>query len=380
LAICYNIQGRIAALPRLWSRRFAKAGLDLGGTMIRISALVSLCAATIAALTAGASAQDSVAAFYKGKTVSIIAGSSAGGGVDIYARLVGRHLQKHIPGNPSVIVQNMPGAGSLGAARNLYAVAPKDGTQIATVLSGSLFDPLMAGQSLAQFDPTRFGYLGNANQDSIVCVVRRDAPVQSYEQVFEKELVIGGTGPGSSLVDYPVVEKNLLGVKLNLIAGYKGSNEISLAIQQKELQGICGLLWSSAKVQYPDVLKPDGYVKVLVQEDATANPAIAQLGAPLITKFAKSPEIKKVLEVYFEQGAISRPFMAPPGIPPERLAALRKAFMDTINDPELRADAARQKSDVAPQTGEEVDAQVKRIYATPAEQMDILRKAATPPK
>ena len=327
-----------------------------------------------------AQAQDSVAAFYKGKTVSIIAGSSAGGGVDIYARLVGRHLQKHIPGNPSIVVQNMPGAGSLGAARNLYSVAAKDGTQIATVLSGSLFDPLMAGQSLDAFDPTKFGFIGNANQDSIVCVVRRDAPVQDYAQVLEKELIIGGTGPGSSLVDYPVVEKNLLGVKLNLIAGYKGSNEISLAIQQKELQGICGLLWSSAKVQYPDVLKPDGYVKVLVQEDAAANPVIAKLGAPLITKFAPNPEIKKVLEVYFEQGAISRPFMAPPGVPAERLAALRKAFMETLADPELIADAQKQGSDVAPQTGEQVEAQVKRIYATPAAQMDILRKAAVPPK
>ncbi len=340
-----------------------------------------LAALGLAALTTQSlQAQEAVANFYKGKNVTVIAGSSAGGGVDIYARLIARHLQKHIPGNPNIIVQNMPGAGSLGAARNLYTVAPKDGTSIGVVLSGSLFDPLMAGQSLDQFDPTKFSFIGNANQDSIVCVVRRDAPIQDYGQVFEKELIIGGTGPGSSLVDYPIVEKNLLGVKLNLIAGYKGSNEISLAIQQKELHGICGLLWSSAKVQYPDILKPDGFVKVLVQEDAIANPVIAKLGAPLITSFAKDPQVKKVLDVYFEQGALSRPFIAPPGIPADRLAALRKAFMETLSDPELREDAERQKSDVVPQTGEEVEAAVKRIYAAPAEQMDILRKAATPPK
>lgn len=340
-------------------------------------ALAALCATTFAP---PALAQDQVAAFYKGKTVIVVAGSSAGGGVDIYARLVARHLSKHIPGNPTVVVQNMPGAGSLGAARNLYTVAPKDGTQIGTVLSGALFDPLMSGHGLEQYDPTKFNYIGNANQDSIVCVVRRDAPVQDYRQVFEKELLIGGTGPGSSLVDYPVVEKNLLGVKLKLIAGYKGSNEISLAIQQKELQGICGLLWSSAKVQYPDVLKSDGYVRVLVQEDAKANPEIAKLGAPLITSFAKDPAIKSVLDVYYQQGALSRPFMAPPGVPAERVAALRQAFMDTLNDPELRADATKQRSDVAPQTGEEVEAAVRKIYATPAAQMDVLRKAAAPPK
>jgi tripartite-type tricarboxylate transporter receptor subunit TctC len=340
-------------------------------------ALAALCATTIAC---PALAQDQVAAFYKGKTVVMVAGSSAGGGVDIYARLVARHLPKHIPGNPTVVVQNMPGAGSLGAARNLYTVAPKDGTQIGTVLSGALFDPLMSGQSLAQFDPTKFNYIGNANQDSIVCVVRRDAPVQNYSQVFDQELLIGGTGPGSSLVDYPVVEKNLMGVKLKLIAGYKGSNEISLAIQQKELQGICGLLWSSAKVQYPDILKPDGYVKVLVQEDAKANPTIAKLGAPLITSFAKDPAVKSVLDVYYQQGALSRPFMAPPGVPAERVAALRKAFMETLQDPELLADAAKQQSDVAPQSGEEVEAAVRAIYAAPADQMEVLRKAAAPPK
>jgi tripartite-type tricarboxylate transporter receptor subunit TctC len=337
-------------------------------------------AACFVAATFPALAQDSIANFYKGKTLIVVAGSSAGGGVDVYARLVARHLSKHIPGNPTVVVQNMPGAGSLGAARSLYTVAPKDGTQIATVLSGALFDPLMSGESLAQYDPTKFNFIGNANQDSIVCVTRRDAPVQDYKQAFDTELLIGGTGPGSSLVDYPVVEKNLLGVNLKLIAGYKGSNEISLAIQQKELQGTCGLLWSSAKVQYPDVLKPDGYVRVLVQEDAKANPAIAQLGAPLITSFAKDPNVKAILDVYYQQGALSRPFMAPPGVPPERVAALRKAFLETMNDPELKADAAKQQSDVAPQSGEEVEAAIRQIYATPAAQMDVLRKAAMPPK
>lgn len=321
--------------------------------------------------------QDSVAGFYNGKTVTIAAGSSAGGGVDLYARLVARHLAKHMPGSPSVIVQNVPGAGSLAAARSLYSVAAKDGTQLGTVLSGALFDPLMSGESLAAYDPTKFGYVGNANVDSAVCIVRRDAPVQAYAEVFEKELVIGGTGPGSSLVDYPVFERNLLGVKLNLVAGYKGSNEISLAIAQGELQGVCGLLWSSAKMQYPDILQANGSVRVLVEEDARANPQIAALGAPLVTTFAKTPVSRRALEVYLGQGAISRPFMAPPGIPAERLAALRKAFAETMQDAAFRADAATSLLDVDDRSGEQTEEAVQQIYATPADLMQILRNAAS---
>ncbi|MDB5507865.1 MAG: Tripartite-type tricarboxylate transporter, receptor component TctC [Hyphomicrobiales bacterium] len=323
-----------------------------------------------------ATAQETAAAFFKGKTVTIVAGSSAGGGVDVYARLIGRHLGKHIPGNPTVIIQNMPGAGSLTAARHLYTVVPKDGTQIGVVLSTALFDPLMTGQDLQAYDPRKFLYLGNANADTSVCVVRRDAPVSSYAELSEKELVVGGTGPGSALVDYPVMERHLLGSKLRLIAGYKGSNEVSLAIQRNEVQGVCGLLWSSARQQYPDVLKPDGSVKVLVQEDTRPLPEIAKLGAPLIMEFAKTPEQKSALDVFLTQGSISRPFMLPPGVPADRAEALRRAFDATLEDPELRAEAAKQGSDVNAVSGAEVQALVEKVYATPRDLIAKLRSAA----
>ena len=341
-------------------------------------ALVALALAALAALAAPALAQDPIARFYRGKTLTIIAGSSAGGGVDVYARLVARHLAKHVPGNPAVIVQNSPGAGSLSAARSLYATAPKDGSQIGIVLAGALFEPLMLGEDTKSFDPTRFNYLGDANVDTTVCLVRRDAPVRRFAEIFDKELVVGGTGPGSSLVDYPIVERNLLGAKIKLIAGYKGSNEISLAMQQNEVQGVCGLLWSSAKQQYPDILKPDGWVRVLVQEDTQASPEVARLEVPLIVDFARSPEQRRALEVYLAQGAISRPFLAPPGVPPERVAALRAAFMATLADADLAADAARQRSDVHPNSGAAVQAIVARLYATPPDLMKVIRKAAEP--
>jgi tripartite-type tricarboxylate transporter receptor subunit TctC len=338
---------------------------------------LALCFAVAAAVgIAPAAGQDQVADFYKGRTLTIIAGSSAGGGVDVYARLVGRHLAKHVPGNPTVIVQNMPGAGSLSAARNLYTIAPKDGSHIGVVLSTALFDPLMKGEDLKAFDPRKFIFLGNANADTAVCVVRRDAPVKSYGDLFDMELVVGGTGPGSSLVDYPLVERNLLGAKIKLVAGYKGSSEVSLALQRNEVQGVCGLLWSSAKQQYPDIFRDDGLVKVLVQEDVRSSPDVQKLGVPLVTDFAKTPEQKRALEAYLVQGAISRPFMLPPGVPPERVETLRKAFVDTIRDPDLQAEAARQKLDTNLNTGEEVQALVEKIYSTAPDLIAVLRKAA----
>jgi tripartite-type tricarboxylate transporter receptor subunit TctC len=321
-------------------------------------------------------AQDE-AAFFKGKTVTVIAGSGSGGGVDLYARLIGRHLSKHLPGNPSVIVQNMPGAGSLAAAHHLYTVAPKDGTSIAVVPAPALFDPLMAGEDLSKYDPRKFNYLINANADTLVCVVRKDAPVQSYRELFDKELVVGGTGPGSALWYYPTMEKYVLGVKFKVIAGYKGSNELSLALQRKEIQGVCGIFWSSARQQYPGLMKPDGDFRVIVQHDARSIPALKAAGVPLSTEFARTAQQKEALEAFLLQGSISRPFILPPGVAPQRVAAMRKALEETLKDPELMAEAAKSGMDIESQTGADVQALVEKIYATSPEILAYLRKGAS---
>jgi tripartite-type tricarboxylate transporter receptor subunit TctC len=274
----------------------------------------------------------------------------------------------------------MPGAGSLAAARHMYALAPKDGTAMAVVLSTALFDPLMSGADLSSYDPRKFVFLGNANADTSVCVTRKDANVQSYADLFEKELVVGGTGPGSALVDYPVMEKHILGVKLKLIAGYKGSGEVSLAIQRNEVQGVCGLLWSSVKQQYPDVMKPESLVKVLVQQDTKSLPALKAAGVPLIMDFAKSDRQKQAMEIFLQQGSISRPFFLPPGAPADRVAVMRKAFMDVVNDSELRAEAEKASLDVMPQTGDDVQALVAKLYAAPPELIADLRKGVSTPQ
>jgi tripartite-type tricarboxylate transporter receptor subunit TctC len=235
----------------------------------------------------------------------------------------------------------------------------------------------MSGQDLAAYDPRKFIFLGNANVDTSVCVTRKDAAVKSYADLFDKELVVGGTGPGSALVDYPVMEKHILGVKIRLIAGYKGSNEVSLAIQRNEVQGICGLLWSSAKQQFPDMMKPDSAVRILVQQDTKSLPALKEAGVPLIMDFAKTDQQRQAMEIFLQQGSISRPFFLPPGVANDRAAALRQAFMDTVADPELKAEAAKANLDVEPQSGAEVQALVEKLYAAPPDLIAYLRKGAS---
>lgn len=337
-----------------------------------------LMAAVCFVASSGASAQDG-AGFFRGKTMTIVAGSAAGGGVDVYARLLGRHFHKHIPGTPTVVVQNMPGAGSLAAARHVYSAAPKDGTAMGVVLSTALFDPLMSGQDLSAYDPRKFIFLGNANADTSVCITRKDAPVQSYADLFDKELVVGGTGPGSALVDYPEMERHILGVKLKLIAGYKGSAEVSLAIQRNEVQGVCGLLWSSAKQQYPDAMKPDGPYKVLVQQDTKSLPLLQQAGVPLSYSFAKTDQQRQAMDVFLQQGSISRPFFLPPGVAPDRVAILRKAFEDVLKDPELQAEATKSGLDTLAQGGDEVQKLIERLYAASPDVIAFLRKGVAKP-
>lgn len=332
----------------------------------------------LSALATQAQAQTDAAAFFRGKNVTIVAGSAAGGGVDLYARLIGRHLQKHIPGNPNVIIQNMPGAGSLAAAHHLYTVAPKDGTSIAAVPAPALFDPLMAGDDLSKYDPRKFNYLGNANVDTLVCVVRKDAPVQSYQELFDKELVVGGSGPGSALWYYPTMEKYVLGVKFKMIAGYKGSNELSLALQRNEIQGVCGIFWSSARQQYPGLMTPNADFRVIAQHDTRPIPALKAAGVPVTVDFAKTEQQKLALSAFLAQGSISRPFILPPDVAADRVAVLRKSFDAVMKDPELVAEAQKSGFDIDSESGEDVQRQVDKIYGTPKEILEYLRKGATP--
>ena len=342
---------------------------------MRLGAATSAVLMLVSALgSQRASAQDAVAQFYKDKTVTIIIGSTAAGGVDVYGRLIARHIGRHIPGNPKVVPQNLPGAGSIAAASHIYSAAPKDGTQIGTVLAGAIVDPLLT-DGARRYDPTRLNFIGNANTETAVCVVRADAPARSFADTFQTELIVGGTGPGSALTVNPVFLRNIFAARLKLVAGYPGSREISLAVEKGELHGVCGLNWTSARQQYRDLLTGGGPFRVILQEDVKAMPELARLGVPLVTSFARTDEDRQVLDVYYGQGPINRPFIAPPDVPADHIAALRRAFMAAIADPELQAEARRSNLDVLATPGVEVQALVARLYNTRSPVIARLKQA-----
>jgi tripartite-type tricarboxylate transporter receptor subunit TctC len=335
-------------------------------------------AATLALVAGRASAQDAAAQFYKGRHITVIVGSSAGGGYDIYARLVARHMPKHIPGNPAIVVTNMAGAGSNAAAAHIFNVAPRDGTVIGALQNSavldSLLDALLGGSRRLRHDATKFVHLGSATIDHYVCIARADAPVKTFKDLLTQELLIGASQPGTSTRDFPAMLNNLTGAKIRLVSGYPGTREITLAIEKDEVKGLCGFSWSSLKAQRPDWLK-SGFIRVLVQEHESGHPDINKMGVPLAVDFATTPENRRVMELVYSSETFGRPYMMAPGVPPERVAALRKAFMATMRDEDLLAEAQRIGVVIDPISGEELQALAVKIFATPTALVERAKQA-----
>jgi tripartite-type tricarboxylate transporter receptor subunit TctC len=319
-----------------------------------------------------ACAADAVAQFYSGKQINLYVGSSAGGGYDTYARLIARRFGHYVPGNPSIVVQNMPGAGSNKLATFMYAVAPKDGTAIGAIFSGAILQPLIGDP--VKHDPSKFVYLGNANTEVFLCMARSDAPVKSFKETLSKELIIGASNKGGSTRDFPAMLDNVLGAKLKIVTGYAGSSEILLALERNEVQGVCGLGWSSIaphRARYLD----SGLAKVIVQLATKGHPVLNKMGVPLAIDFAKTDEERKVMELVFSQLDFGRPYVLPPNTPADRVAALRKAFMQTMHDPEVAAEAKKMKLDIDATSGEQVQAEVAKAFAMPKAVVARARKA-----
>jgi tripartite-type tricarboxylate transporter receptor subunit TctC len=333
-----------------------------------------LALAGIIGLTGQGQAQDSLAQFYKGRNVSIIIGSSPGGGYDLYGRLISRFINRHIPGNPTIVVQNMPGAASNIAASHIYNVAPKDGTVIGALFMGAVVDPLFGDVKRQTHDMSKFNYIGNANSDAYVCLVRTDAPVKTMADAFEKELVMGASAEGASTRDFPALLRNLLGAKFKIVAGYPGTREINLALEKGEVQGACGETWSSVAATYPTWFK-ENMVKPLVQESNVGYPQLDKMGVPLAREFAKTSEQKQILELIYSQTTFGRPYVVAPGVPDERVAMLRKAFMSTMTDPDMVGEAKRINLDIGPIAGEELQKIIAKLYATPQDLLDKARAA-----
>jgi tripartite-type tricarboxylate transporter receptor subunit TctC len=304
-----------------------------------------------------------VEAFYRGKAVTIVVGSAVGGGFDAYARLMGRHLARFIPGNPTIIVQNIPGAGSNKAASYVALQAPKDGTVIGAVQAIAVTQPLVSDQPLPH-DPSKLVMLGSANRSVFFCVVRSDAPVKSFEDTFEREAIIGTSSEGATLRDYPIFLINVLGVKLRVIGGYAGSREIMIAMERNEVQGMCGMDWSSFQTQQRDWIS-NGFARLLAQEDLNGHPIMNKMGVPLTISFAKTEEDRQVMELIYSQNLFGRPYFMAPEVPAERIAAMRKAFAAMWADKALLADAQKVGLDIGPMGGEELQALVARLYAFP---------------
>jgi tripartite-type tricarboxylate transporter receptor subunit TctC len=327
-------------------------------------------AALMAVLPASIAWAQGPADFFKGRTLDFYIGYSVGGGYDLYARVIGRHLGKHIPGNPTVVMKNMEGAGSLRLANWMFRVAPKDGSVIATIGRGTGFDPIL-GQKGAQFDGTKFTWIGSANNEVSVCVAwNATSGITRFEDLLTKEMKVGGTSMSADTDQFPRILNGVLGTKMKIVSGYPGGNDVELAMERGEIQGRCGWSWSSVISTHKAWLD-EKKMTVLAQLALQKHPELPNV--PLITDLAKTDEQKQILRLIFARQVMGRPYLAPPGIPADRAALLRKAFMETMQDKEFLADAEKAQLEITPVAGEELQKLVTEVYATPPE---IAKKAA----
>jgi tripartite-type tricarboxylate transporter receptor subunit TctC len=306
---------------------------------------------------------SALADFYRGRTITIVVGYSAGGGYDTYARVLGRHIGKHIPGNPQVVVQNMPGAGSLRAANYIYNVAPKDGTTFGTISRGMAMEPLI-GTSQTQYESAKFTWLGSGTEEMSVFATMAASGVKTFQDMLTKTVSVGGEGSGSDPDVYALLLKNTFGAKIRLVSGYPGTAEIALAMERGELDGRASWSWTSIKSQKPDWFAGNK-VFFPLQLNLTRNPELPQV--PVIMDFAKNDRQKQSLRIVLSRQTMGRPFLAPPGLPEDRKQALRKAFDDTMKDPEFVAEAKARGMEVNPVSGAEIDKLLAELYATPAD-------------
>src|SRR2546425_1140320 len=323
---------------------------------------VSLGAALLLALSMPSHAQ-SPAEFYKGKNLELYIGYSVGGGYDLYARMLARHMGKHMPGNPTIIPKNMEGAGSLRLANWLYNVGAKDGTVFGMIGRGTGFDPLL-GHKGAQFDATRFTWIGSANNEVSVCVAWHTSEIRNFDDLLKKELTVGGTGAAADTDQFPRIINGMLGTKMKIVTGYPGGNDVGLAMERGEVNGRCGWSWSSVKSTHQTWLR-DKKINILVQLALEKHPDLPDV--PLVTELAKTDEQRQVLKLIFARQVMGRPFLAPPGIPQDRVEALRKAFMDALSDKDLLAEADKAQLEINPVAGDRIQDLVKEVYQTPKE-------------
>jgi tripartite-type tricarboxylate transporter receptor subunit TctC len=307
-----------------------------------------------------ASAQ-SVAEFYRGKSIQLLIGFTAGGNYDYSGRLLSRHIGRHIPGNPTIVPQNMPGAGSLRLANTLYNVAPKDGTTFGMVGRGISMEPLL-GTNAAKFDSRRFTWIGSVSNETSVCVSWRTSKIKTWNDFRSTPSNVGGQGPGSDDDMFTNMLRNILGVKARLVAGYPGGNEMNLALERGEIDVRCGWSWGSIKTTRASWVasKQLNLILQIALQKARDLPDV-----PLVMDYAKTDRDRQILQAILSRQQMAWPFAAPPDVPKDRAAALRAAFDATMRDPEYLAEARKRGLEVNPMSGADIDKLIAGIYATP---------------
>jgi tripartite-type tricarboxylate transporter receptor subunit TctC len=302
---------------------------------------------------------QTVEQFYRGRQVNLIVGFNPGGAYDPYARTVARHLPKHLPGSPDIVVKNMQGAGSVRAANYLYNVAPKDGSELGLIAGSAALEP-MFGVRPTKFEGRKFTWLGSANDEPGVCFSWHTSPIVSAQDLFDKEMILGASG--TSNLDFPLALNAVLGTKMRIVRGYNGTSSIMLAMERGEIQGMCGMVLAGMQTSHPDWLK-DKKVRTLMQIGLEPNKAMT--GIPFVMDLARSEDDRRVLRLLVGWTIMGRPYLAPPGVPDDRRTALRRAFDVTMKDPAFLADAAKVRLDISPIAGDAIDRFLQDVYSTP---------------
>jgi tripartite-type tricarboxylate transporter receptor subunit TctC len=317
-------------------------------------------------------AADPVADFYYGRTVQVLIGFSPGGGYDLYGRTLARYMGRHVPGNPKLVPQNMPGAGSLKVANYLYGIAPKDGTALAHFAPGVMFEPLLGHGDGVQFEATKFTWLGSASREASVCAFMTGTGIKSWQDMRTKSYIIGASGGGAESDVFPTVLRNMFHLPLKIVTGYPGGTEITLAMERHEVDGRCGWSWTSLLSRSKALLDSKA-IDVVLQIALQKTKDLPDV--PLIVDVADNAEQKAALKLIVARQSIARPFAAPPGIPADRARALRDAFAATMQDPDFIAEAKSQNLDVEPVTGAEVETLIREVYASSPEAVQLATSA-----
>ncbi len=314
--------------------------------------------------------------FYRGKTLEIIVGGSSGGGYDIYARTVARHLPRHIPGQPSIVVRNMPGAGGARAAAYLFKAASKDGLTVLAGTPGAIVGPAL-GDSNNDYDPTKFEYHGSADSGALICATYHTSKIRTFEEALRGTPIFGASGAGGTTRDYTLMHSKAAGANFKLVAGYKGTAEIILAMERGEIDGMCGWPWATVKSQKPDWLR-DGKLNILVQVNVDDDPELTKMSVPGFAKFIKSEIDRKAVDLIVSQQVFGRPYLSPPGTATDRVKTLRAGLAATFSDPAFLAEAKTAGLDISPARGEAIQELVARIYGAPAESIARARELVKP--